>query len=144
MSGDLPTHAEIVIVGGGAAGASLAWQLTRLGKRDIALLERGSLTCGTSWHAAGLIMQLRSSHAMTDLSHMNAKVYETLEAETGQATGFKQNGTLAIARNDDRIADAVLVEGAQGQRLVVGVVFNQQDRSVGCHCSVSLFVIPTA
>ncbi|MFZ1341577.1 MAG: FAD-dependent oxidoreductase [Paracoccaceae bacterium] len=103
MSGDLPTHAEIVIVGGGVAGASLAWQLTRLGKRDIALLERGSLTCGTSWHAAGLIMQLRSSHAMTDLSHMNAKVYETLEAETGQATGFKQNGTLAIARNDDRM-----------------------------------------
>lgn len=103
MAGGLPTQAEIVIVGGGVAGTSLAWQLTRLGKRDIALLERGSLTCGTSWHAAGLVMQLRGSHAMTDLSHMNAKIYETLEAETGQATGFKQNGTLAIARSDERL-----------------------------------------
>ena len=103
MTGGLPAQAEIVIVGGGVAGASLAWQLTRLGKRDIVLVERGTLTCGTSWHAAGLIMQLRASHAMTDLSHLNARVYAALEAETGYATGFKQNGTLAIARNDDRL-----------------------------------------
>ncbi len=103
MTGGLPAQAEIVIVGGGVAGASLAWQLTRLGKRDIVLVERGTLTCGTSWHAAGLIMQLRASHAMTDLSHVNARAYTELEAETGYATGFKQNGTLAIARNDDRL-----------------------------------------
>lgn len=103
MSDRVPAHAEIVIVGGGVAGTSLAWQLTRLGKCDIALLERGTLTCGTSWHAAGLIMQLRATHAMTDLSRWNAEVYPTLEAETGFATGFKQNGTLAIARNDDRL-----------------------------------------
>ena len=103
MTKALPSHAEIVIVGGGVAGASLAWQLGRLGKRDIAVLERGTLTCGTSWHAAGLIMQLRSSHAMTDLSHMNSSVYETLEAETGQSPGFKQNGTLAIARTNERL-----------------------------------------
>lgn len=103
MAKSLPSHAEIVIVGGGVAGTSLAWQLGRLSKSDIAVLERGTLTCGTSWHAAGLIMQLRSSHAMTDLSHMNSSVYETLEAETGQSPGFKQNGTLAIARTDDRL-----------------------------------------
>ncbi|MBZ0123717.1 MAG: FAD-dependent oxidoreductase [Roseovarius sp.] len=103
MAGELPAHAEIVIIGGGVAGASLAWQLARLGKRDIAILERGTLTCGTSWHAAGLIMQLRASHSMTDLSRHNAQVYPTLEAETGQATGFKQNGTLAIARDADRV-----------------------------------------
>ncbi|WP_347309923.1 GcvT family protein [Defluviimonas sp. SAOS-178_SWC] len=103
MAGDLPTHAEIVIVGGGVAGASLAWQLTRLGKRDIVLVERGTLTCGTSWHAAGLIMQIRATHAMTDLSRFNAEVYPELEAETGLSTGFKQNGTLAIARNADRL-----------------------------------------
>ena len=103
MSGNLPAHAEIVIVGGGVAGASLAWQLTRLGKRDIVLVERGTLTCGTSWHAAGLIMQLRASHAMTDLSRFNAETYPGLESETGLSTGFKQNGTLAIARNADRL-----------------------------------------
>ena len=103
MSGNLPAHAEIVIVGGGVAGASLAWQLTRLGKRDIVLVERGTLTCGTSWHAAGLIMQLRASHAMTDLSRFNAETYPVLESETGLSTGFKQNGTLAIARNADRL-----------------------------------------
>ena len=74
-------------------------QLTKLGKRDVIILERGKLTSGTSWHAAGLIMQLRSSHAMTDLSHCNAALYESLEADSGQATGFKQNGTLAVARN---------------------------------------------
>lgn len=103
MNGGLPTHAEIVVIGGGVAGTSLAWQLTRLGKRDVVLLERGVLTCGTSWHAAGLIMQLRSSHAMTDLSHVNSRLYETLEAETGQSIGFKQNGTLAIARDSERV-----------------------------------------
>ncbi len=103
MRGGWPEHAEIVIVGGGVAGTSLAWQLTRLGKRDVVLLERGALTSGTSWHAAGLIMQLRGSHAMTDLSRHNAAAYATLAAETGFATGFKQNGTLAIARNDDRL-----------------------------------------
>lgn len=103
MSAELPQHAEIVIVGGGVAGTSLAWQLGRLGKTDVVLLERGTLTCGTSWHAAGLIMQLRSSHSLTDLSHANAAAYETLAAETGQETGFRQNGTLAIARSEERI-----------------------------------------
>jgi 4-methylaminobutanoate oxidase (formaldehyde-forming) len=103
VSRELPTHAEVVVVGGGVSGASLAYQLTRLGKTDVILLERGKLTSGTSWHAAGLIMQLRSSHAMTDLSHSNAAVYAGLEADSGQATGFKQNGTLALARNSERL-----------------------------------------
>lgn len=102
MSGTLPARAEIVIVGGGIAGTSLAWQLGRLGKSDVLLLERAKLTSGTSWHAAGLIMQLRSSHAMTDLSHGNSAFYAALAAETGQEIGFRQSGTLAIARNEDR------------------------------------------
>ena len=67
MNVDLPKHAEIVIVGGGVAGSSLAWQLSRLGKRDVVLLERGTLTCGTSWHAAGLIMQLQASPELETL-----------------------------------------------------------------------------
>lgn len=103
MSDELPHRVETVIVGGGVAGTSLAWQLGRLGKRDVVLLERSTLTSGTSWHAAGLIMQLRSSHALTDLSRTNVAVYERLAADTGREIGFKQNGTLAIARSDERV-----------------------------------------
>ncbi len=105
MSGDLPKQAEIVIIGGGVAGTSLAWQLGRLGKRDIVLLEREKLTSGTSWHAAGLIMQLRSTHSATEIARMNALVYPTLAAETGQETGYAQRGTLAIARLDARVTE---------------------------------------
>ena len=103
MSTSLPDHARVVIVGGGIAGASVAYHLTRLGESDVAVLEHGTLTCGTSWHAAGLIMQLRSSHSLTELSRYNVEFYSRLEAETGRAVGFKQNGTLAIARSPDRL-----------------------------------------
>ncbi len=103
MSKDLPSHARIVIVGGGVVGSSIAYQLTRAGVSDVVLLERGVLACGTSWHAAGLIMQLRSAHTTTDVSRYNAQFYPELEVDTGMATGFKQNGTLAIGRNLDRV-----------------------------------------
>ena len=97
------SHHEIVIVGGGVAGASIAYHLAKLGKSDIALLERHQLTSGTTWHAAGLIMQLRSTHALTELAKYNVELYASLEAETGQATGFKQNGTLGVCRTADRL-----------------------------------------
>ncbi|MCP5001113.1 MAG: FAD-binding oxidoreductase, partial [Hyphomicrobiales bacterium] len=103
MSKDLPSHARIVVVGGGVVGSSIAYQLTRAGVADVVLLERGALACGTSWHAAGLIMQLRGSHATTDVARYNAQFYPELEVDTGMATGFKQNGTLAIGRNSDRV-----------------------------------------
>ncbi len=103
MSKDLPGHARIVIVGGGVVGSSIAYQLTLAGVSDVVLLERGVLACGTSWHAAGLIMQLRGSHATTDIAKYNAQFYPELEADTGMATGFKQNGSLAIARNPIRV-----------------------------------------
>ena len=103
MSKDLPGRARIVIVGGGVAGCSIAYQLTRAGVSDVVLLERGVLSCGTSWHAAGLIMQLRGSHAATDVARYNAQFYPELEADTGMATGFRQNGTLAIGRNLNRV-----------------------------------------
>lgn len=99
----LPTHARTVIVGGGIAGASAAYHLAKLGRQDVVLVERHQLTSGTTWHAAGLIMQLRSTHAMTELARYNVELYSTLEAETGQATGFKQNGTLGVARTKDRL-----------------------------------------
>ncbi|MCP4389179.1 MAG: FAD-dependent oxidoreductase [Gammaproteobacteria bacterium] len=103
MSKDLPGHAQIVIVGGGVVGSSIAYQLTLAGATDVVLLERGALACGTSWHAAGLIMQLRGSHATTEIARYNARFYPELEADTGMATGFKQNGTLAVGRNQDRV-----------------------------------------
>lgn len=94
---------EILIIGGGIAGASAAYHLAKLGKTDIGLIERHQLTSGTTWHAAGLIMQLRSTHALTELARYNVELYSSLEAETGQATGFKQNGTLGVARTADRM-----------------------------------------
>ena len=97
------SHHEIVIVGGGVAGASAAYHLAALGKTDVALMERHQLTSGTTWHAAGLIMQLRSTHALTELARYNVELYSSLEAETGQATGFKQNGTLGVCRTADRL-----------------------------------------
>jgi 4-methylaminobutanoate oxidase (formaldehyde-forming) len=103
MSNVPPAHARVVVVGGGVAGSSIAYHLTQLGLADVIVLERGALTCGTSWHAAGLIMQLRASHSLTELARYNVELYSRLEAETGQATGFKQNGTLATARNADRL-----------------------------------------
>ncbi|MBT4890668.1 MAG: GcvT family protein [Rhodospirillales bacterium] len=103
MSKELPGHARIVIVGGGVVGSSIAYQLTKAGEKDVVLLERGVLSCGTSWHAAGLIMQLRGGHATTDVAKYNAEFYPELERDTGMATGFKQNGTLAIGRNMDRV-----------------------------------------
>ncbi|OHV76731.1 FAD-dependent oxidoreductase [Ensifer sp. LCM 4579] len=93
----------MVIIGGGIAGASLAYHLTNLGKKDVVVLERHALTSGTTWHAAGLIMQTRGTHALTEIAKYNAELYASLEAETGQATGFKQNGTLGVARTKDRL-----------------------------------------
>jgi 4-methylaminobutanoate oxidase (formaldehyde-forming) len=100
---NLPEHARTVIIGGGIAGASTAYHLAKLGHTDTVLLERNQLTSGTTWHAAGLIMQLRSTHAMTELVKYNVELYSTLESETGHATGFRQNGTLGVCRTADRL-----------------------------------------
>ncbi|MEO8143552.1 MAG: FAD-dependent oxidoreductase [Betaproteobacteria bacterium] len=94
--------AEIVIVGGGIAGVSVAYHLAKLGRRDILLLEQGTLTCGTTWHAAGLVGQMRPNRSMTRMSQYGIQLYATLEAETGLATGWKQCGSVNVARTPER------------------------------------------
>jgi len=103
MTAGLPSHARAVVIGGGIVGCSTAYHLTRLGWRDVVLLERGSLSCGTTWHAAGLVGQLRSSANMTQLIRYSTELYASLEAETGQATGWKRCGSLSVARTAERL-----------------------------------------
>ncbi|HET7875669.1 MAG TPA: FAD-binding oxidoreductase, partial [Methylomirabilota bacterium] len=98
-----PTHARAVIIGGGIIGCSTAYHLARLGWRDVVLLERGSVSCGTSWHAAGLVGQLRAHLNMTQLVRYSTQLYASLEAETGQATGWKRCGSLNVARSPERL-----------------------------------------
>ena len=105
MAIDLPTRARVVIVGGGVIGCSIAYHLTRLGLRDIVLLERKQLTSGTTWHAAGLVGQLRQSMNMTKLARYTAELYRGLEAETGQATGFRQCGSISLATTAGRMEE---------------------------------------
>jgi len=101
----LPSHASVVIVGGGIAGCSVAYHLTKLGITDVVLLERKQLTCGTTWHAAGLVGQLRATRNLTELAKYTADLYHSLEAETGQATGFKQNGSVSVAKTAERFEE---------------------------------------
>jgi sarcosine dehydrogenase len=99
----LPRHARVVIVGGGIVGTSVAYHLGRLGWKDVVLLEQGSLSGGTTWHAAGLVGQLRASSNMTQLIRYSADLYSRLEAETGQGTGWKRCGSLSVARTRERM-----------------------------------------
>src|SRR5512147_2037717 len=101
----LPSHANVVIVGGGIAGCSIAYHLTRIGITDVVLLERRQLTCGTTWHAAGLVGQLRATRNLTELAKYTTELYQSLEAETGQATGFRQNGSISVAKSPARMEE---------------------------------------
>jgi glycine cleavage system T protein len=105
MAADLPSHAQAVIIGGGVIGCSVAYHLAKLGRREVVLLERRRLTCGTTWHAAGLIGQLRATPNLTRLAKYSADLYRGLEGETGQPTGFKQNGSIGLARTRGRLTE---------------------------------------
>src|SRR5439155_14960945 len=98
-----PPSAQVVVVGGGIAGASTAYHLAKLGCTDVVLLEQGKLTCGTTWHAAGLVGQLRATRNATRMSRYGIELYSSLEAETGLATGWKQCGSLNVARTPERL-----------------------------------------
>jgi len=102
---DFPRAAQVVIIGGGIVGCSIAYHLTLRGLSDVVLLERKQLTSGTTWHAAGLVGQLRATHNLTRLAQYTAGLYATLEQESGQATGFRQMGSLALASNAERFEE---------------------------------------
>ena len=99
---NVPTSARVVIIGGGVIGCSVAYHLAKLGWKDIVLLERKQLTSGTTWHAAGLIAQLRATANMTKLAKYSQELYGNLEAETGVATGFKRVGSITAALTQER------------------------------------------
>ncbi|MBA2718561.1 MAG: FAD-dependent oxidoreductase [Chloroflexi bacterium] len=104
-AGRLPAHARIVVVGGGIIGSSIAYHLTRAGEREVVLVERGRLTNGTTWHAAGLVSRVRGTNALTALTRDNVASYERVTAETGIDTGLRQVGALTIARTEARMQE---------------------------------------
>ncbi|MFG1344261.1 FAD-dependent oxidoreductase [Xanthobacter autotrophicus DSM 431] len=99
---EFPTQAQVVIVGGGIIGTSTAYHLAKLGWKDTVLIERHKLTSGSTFHAAGLVGQLRSNANITQLLGESVKIYQTLEQETGLATGWKMNGGLRLACTEER------------------------------------------
>ncbi len=105
MTAILPATADVVVIGGGIAGCATAYHLAKLGCRNVLLLERRALTCGTTWHAAGLVGQLRATLTMTRIAQYTAGLLPLLEEETGQATGFRQNGSISIATTDERLEE---------------------------------------
>ncbi|MCH2271702.1 MAG: FAD-binding oxidoreductase, partial [SAR324 cluster bacterium] len=102
MKNILPNQAQIIVIGGGIIGCSVAYHLAKEGAKDVLLLERGQLTCGSTFHAAGLVGQLRSSANITRLLKNSVELYRSIEAETGQATGWKMNGGLRLACTQER------------------------------------------
>ncbi|MBL8344872.1 MAG: FAD-dependent oxidoreductase [Rubrivivax sp.] len=118
----LPARSEVVIVGGGIIGCSIAYHLAKIGITDVLLLERRQLTCGTTWHAAGLVPTLRATRTLTELAKYTSELLKTLETETGQATGYKQNGSIGVALSEARFEEFKR-QGAMGSAFGVRAEF---------------------
>ena len=101
----LPDRAQVVIVGGGVAGSSIAYHLAAIGITDVVLLERATIASGTSWHAAGLVARVRGSHPMTELSSYGVDLYRGLEEDTGVDVNFRPTGSLTLAETEDRLQE---------------------------------------
>ncbi len=101
----VPSRARIVVIGGGILGCSIAYWLTKMGETDVALLEQHHLTDGATWHAAGLVGQLRSSRNTTRMLEQSVEMYRGLEAETGQAVDWHETGSLRLACSPERVLE---------------------------------------
>jgi glycine/D-amino acid oxidase-like deaminating enzyme len=108
-------QAQVVIIGGGAIGLSVAYHLGHLGVKDVILLERDQLTSGTSWHAAGIVGPLRASMNLTQLAMYALELFASLETETGQATGYQQTGGIWLAQHPARLQELLRIK-AMGDR----------------------------
>ena len=101
----MPRRAGVVVIGGGVIGCSVAYHLARSGRSDVLLLERRQITSGTTWHAAGLLGQLRQSITMTNLARYTSELYGRLEKETGQPTGYRRCGALSVTADPERFEE---------------------------------------
>ena len=106
QSGDLPTRAQFVVVGGGVVGTSIAYHLALLGASDVVLLERKQLTSGTTWHAAGEVVSGGTTEDALWMARYSAELYARLEEETGLSTGFRTCGYLQLATTERRVSFA--------------------------------------
>lgn len=149
----LPTHASVVVIGGGIMGCSVLYHLAKENVTDAVLLERNQLTSGTTWHSAAQVRALRSTQNLTDLIRYSVDLYSKLEEETGQMTGWMNTGSLSIATNKDRLIHIKRQEalahlfGVQAQSIsageakerwplmntddVIGAVWSPDDGRVG-------------
>ncbi len=124
MAPTQPERAQVVVIGGGIIGCSIAYHLTRRDITDVVVLEQGSLTCGTTWHAAGLVSQLKSTHSLTKLATYSIRLFEELEDETGQATGLRLPGSISVADNEERWEE--ILRGA-----TMAEAFGVETREIG-------------
>ena len=102
---NLPTQAQVVIIGGGVGGCSIAYHLTLMGWKDVVLVERHELTSGSTWHSAGLVGQMRSDANLTRMMHYSTDLYRKLKEETGQDTSWREVGGLRLASSAERMED---------------------------------------
>lgn len=110
MTKKLPSHAKVVIIGGGVVGCATAYHLTKLGVKEVVVLERRNLTCGTTWAAAGLVVILRGTPEMVRMTRHGYELYRELEKESEQPTGFIQTGTVNIATDEHRKHELEMLE----------------------------------
>ncbi|KXK13600.1 MAG: FAD dependent oxidoreductase [Chloroflexi bacterium OLB14] len=108
---EFPTQAQVVIIGGGVGGNSIAYHLTKLGWKDVVVLERHELTSGSTWHSAGLVGQMRSDANLTRMMHYSTNLYRELKNETGQDTGWREVGGVRLACSAERMEETKRLVG---------------------------------